>query len=70
MTDSGPPTTVWHRPAAPDRHGPKGPVPQALCPFGPRRPASTVRHHPAARGPDSIIYGYEAAANGAAAGGA
>ena len=25
------------RSAAPDRHGTKGPVPQALCPFGPRR---------------------------------
>jgi hypothetical protein len=55
MTDPTTPTTVCPRPAAPDRHGPKGAVSPTLSPFGPRRPASTVHGHPAARAMGSII---------------
>jgi hypothetical protein len=36
---------ICPRPAAPDRHGPKGSVAPPLSPFGPRRPASTVHGH-------------------------
>src|SRR3954468_17157641 len=53
------PTThpaICPRPAAPDRHGPKGSVSLTLSPFGPRRPASTVHGHPAARATESIVY--------------
>jgi hypothetical protein len=55
MTDSMTPTTICPRPAAPDRHGPKGSVSPTLSPFGPRRPASTVHGHLAARAMESII---------------
>jgi hypothetical protein len=55
MTDSMAPTTICPRPAAPDRHGPKGSVSLTLSPFGPRRPASTVHAHLAARAMESII---------------
>jgi hypothetical protein len=55
MTDSTTPTTICPRPAAPDRHGPKGSVSLTLSPFGPRRPASTVHGQLAARAMKSII---------------
>jgi len=55
MTDSTTRTTAWGRPAAPDRHPPKGPVPEALFPFAVHRPASTGHRHAAARAADSII---------------
>jgi hypothetical protein len=55
MSDSTTPTTACPRPAAPDRHGPKGSVALPLSPFGPRRPASTGHGHAAARAAESII---------------
>src|SRR4051794_28366038 len=55
MVDSTAPTPGWMRPAAPDRHPPKGPVAPPLCPFAVRRPASTVRTHPAAQTAESTI---------------
>ena len=55
MADSTTHTTVCPRPAAPDRHVPKGSVSLTLSPFGPRRPASTVHGHLAARAIESII---------------
>jgi len=55
MTDSKPSTPSWRRPAAPDRHPPGRSVPPALSRPCVRRPASTVRRHPAARDPESII---------------
>jgi hypothetical protein len=55
MTESTTPTPSCPRPAAPDRHGPKGSVALPLSPFGPRRPASTVHGHLAARAMDSVI---------------
>jgi hypothetical protein len=55
MTESATPATICPRPAAPDRHGPKGSVSLTLSPFGPRRPASTVHGHLATRATDSII---------------
>jgi hypothetical protein len=57
MADSTTPTAICPRPAAPDRHGPKGSVSLTLSPFGPRRPASTVHGHLAARAMESTIYG-------------
>jgi hypothetical protein len=55
MTESTTPTTICPRPAAPDRHGPKGSVALPLSPFGPQRPASTVHGHLAARAMASVI---------------
>jgi hypothetical protein len=55
MTGSTTPTTICPRPAAPDRHGPKGSVSLTLSPFDPRRPASTVHGHLAARAMEPII---------------
>jgi hypothetical protein len=55
MTDSATPTAICPRPAAPDRHGPKGSVSVTLSPFGPRRPASTVHGQLPARAAESII---------------
>src|SRR6188508_3508368 len=55
MVDSKPATPGCPRPAAPDRHGPKGSVALPLSPFGPRRPASTVHDHPAPRDSESTI---------------
>jgi hypothetical protein len=57
MADSATPTTICPRPAAPDRHGPKGSVALPLSPFGPRRPASTVHEQLAARAAESAIHG-------------
>jgi hypothetical protein len=45
MIDSATGTAICTRLAAPDRHGPKAPVPLALCSFCPRRPASAMRAH-------------------------
>src|SRR5262245_58737374 len=55
MADSTTPAPACTRPAAPDRHGPKGPVPRALCPLGPRRPASTARAHAGTAAAESAI---------------
>jgi hypothetical protein len=55
MTDSTTPTAICPRPAAPDRHASKGSVSPTLSPFDPRRPASTVHGHLAARAMKSII---------------
>jgi len=55
MTESTAPTTICPRPAAPDRHEPKGSVAPPLSPFGPGHPASTVHGHLAARTMDPII---------------
>jgi hypothetical protein len=55
MTDSTTPTTICPRPAAPDRHVPNGSVAPPLSPFGPRRPASTVHGHLAARAMNPTI---------------
>jgi hypothetical protein len=55
MTDSTTPTAICPRPAAPDRHGPKGSVSQTLSPFGPRRPASAEHGPLAARAMESVI---------------
>ena len=52
------PTAICPRPAAPDRHGPKGSVSLTLSPFGPRRGwvgQITVHGHLATRAMDSII---------------
>jgi hypothetical protein len=45
MADSTTGTIICTRLAAQDRHGPKAPVPLALCAFAPRRPASTIHAH-------------------------
>jgi hypothetical protein len=55
MAEFATPTPAWQRLAAPDRHGPKGSVALPLSPFGPRRPASTIRGQAAARAADSTI---------------
>jgi hypothetical protein len=55
MVDSTTPTTVCGCLAAPVRHGPKGSVAVPLSPFGPRRPASAMHAHPAARATESTI---------------
>src|SRR5262245_30247805 len=55
MVDSTTPAPACTRSAAPDRHGPKGPVPPALCPFGPRRPASAARAHAGTAAAESTI---------------
>jgi hypothetical protein len=47
--------TTWHRPAAPDRPVPQGSVAPPLSPFGPRRPASTVRRHLATWAAEAIV---------------
>src|ERR687887_218570 len=56
MPNSTTPTTAWRRPAAQDRHPWKGAVHKALSPFSGHRPASTGRHHAAARAMESVIY--------------
>jgi hypothetical protein len=55
MTDSTTPTAPRNCLAAPDRHPPKGPVQEALFPFGVHRPASTIQDRGAARAEKSII---------------
>jgi hypothetical protein len=55
MTDSTTTAAAWRRPAAPDRHPPKGPVSVTLFPFAGRRPASTGHHHAATVAADTII---------------
>jgi hypothetical protein len=55
MIASTTPATVWTRLAAPDRHAPKEPVAPPLCSFGPCRPASTTRAHPATEAAEAII---------------
>ena len=55
MADPTTPTTAWPRLAAPDRHGPKRSVALPLSPFGPRRPASTIHRHAAARAAEPTI---------------
>jgi hypothetical protein len=58
MTESTTPAAICPRPAAPDRHGPKGSVVLPLSPFGPRRGGVgqiTVHGHLATRAMDSII---------------
>jgi hypothetical protein len=55
MTGPETPTRGCMRLAAPDRHGPNGPVPLALCPLGPHRPASTIHVHPPVRVTEPII---------------
>jgi hypothetical protein len=58
MAESMTPTTICPRPAAPDRHVPKGSVALPLSPFCPRRGRAgqiTVHGHLAARAIDSAI---------------
>jgi hypothetical protein len=55
MADSTTRATAWTRLAAPDRHPPKGPVPEALFPFAVCRPASTIHDHAATRAAESTI---------------
>jgi hypothetical protein len=55
MTESTTPAPAWRRPAAPDRHPPKGPVSLTLFPFCVRRPASTVRSQAGTAAADSVI---------------
>jgi hypothetical protein len=55
MVESAAPVPACTRFVAPDRHGPKGPVPPALCPFAPRRPASTAHAHAGTATADSTI---------------
>src|SRR5262245_21191396 len=55
MVESASPAPACTRSAAPDRHRPKGPVPPALCPFGPRGPASAARAHAGTAAADSTI---------------
>jgi hypothetical protein len=45
MADSTTGTAICTRLAAQDRHGPKAPVPLALCTFAPRRPAFAIHAH-------------------------
>ena len=46
------PASAWTRPAALDRHPPKGPMPRRCCPFAVHRPASTGHGHAGARPQD------------------
>jgi hypothetical protein len=46
MGEATTPTAGCTRLAAPDRHPPKEPVPEALCPFTVHRPASPSHAHP------------------------
>ncbi len=55
MADSTTPTTIWSRLAAQDRHAPKASVALPLSTFDPRRPASTMRGHMAARAAEPTI---------------
>jgi hypothetical protein len=55
MVDSTTRTAICTRLAAQDRHAPKAAVPLALFTFGPRRPASAIRAHLAARAAESTI---------------
>jgi hypothetical protein len=48
-------TVICTRLAAQDRHGPKAPVPLALCTFCPRRPASAIHAHLTAPAVESAI---------------
>jgi hypothetical protein len=50
-----PRTAICPRPAAPDRHGPERSVAPPLSPSGPRRPASTVHGHLAARAMECAV---------------
>jgi hypothetical protein len=52
MADPMTPTTIWPRLAAQDRHVP---VASPLSTFGPRRPASAMHGHLAARAIGSTI---------------
>jgi hypothetical protein len=55
MADPMTPTTIWPRLAAQDRHVPKAAVASPLSTFGPRRPASAMHGHLAARASGSTI---------------
>ena len=55
MTESTTPTAPRGCLAAPDGTRRKGPVQEALFPFGVHRPASTIQAREAARAMDSII---------------
>ena len=57
MVDCTTGTAICTRLAAQDRHGPKAPVPLALCTFCPRRSASAMHAHLTAPAAQSTIYG-------------